>query len=157
MKLRAEECKTIALHALAGTESVTDLAARHGVSRPLIYRQRDQAAAALDALFSPSTTADDETVLFHLPVTRQWIQRATIGLSLIGHASQRGVVEFMRDIIGVSTSVGSVQALLQGIAQRAMAINEGTDREEGRRPCHEVRLSRWTGSQRPWGSYGMDG
>lgn len=127
MKLGANERKTVALHALAGTKSVADLAAQHGVSRPLIYRQRDQAQATLDALFSTDPATSDEVVLFHLPVTRQWIQRTAVGLSLIGHASQRGIVEFLRDIVGVSVSVGNVQALLQRIAQQAITINDNID------------------------------
>ncbi|WP_168787310.1 hypothetical protein [Paraburkholderia aromaticivorans] len=56
MKLAANKCKIIAVRALAGTEPVSTLAARHGVSRPLAYRQMHKASAALDELFSPAQT-----------------------------------------------------------------------------------------------------
>jgi hypothetical protein len=35
----------IAVRALAGTEPLSTLAARHGVSRPLVYRQMHKASA----------------------------------------------------------------------------------------------------------------
>ncbi|MFM0047357.1 hypothetical protein [Paraburkholderia sediminicola] len=47
VKLAANERKMIAVRALAGTEPVSTLAARHGVSRPLVYRQMHKASAAL--------------------------------------------------------------------------------------------------------------
>lgn len=65
--------KFMAIHAMAGTESITALAAQHGVSRPLVYRQMHKARAALDVLFSPVPTDDEEKVLFSLPVTRRWL------------------------------------------------------------------------------------
>jgi hypothetical protein len=58
VKLAANERKMIAVRALGGTEPVSTLAARHGVSRPLVYRQMHKASAALDELFSPAQTDD---------------------------------------------------------------------------------------------------
>jgi hypothetical protein len=56
VKLAANERKMIAVRALAGTEPVSTLAARHGVSRPFVYRQMHKASAALDELFSTEQT-----------------------------------------------------------------------------------------------------
>src|SRR5258705_2496634 len=108
MKLAANERKIIAVRALAGTEPVSTLAARHGVSRPLVYRQMHKASAALDDLFSTEQTDDQDKVLFSLPVTKRWLEQATLGLTMIAHASMRGVVEFMHDVLGVSISLGTV-------------------------------------------------
>src|SRR5229473_6777646 len=100
VKLAANERKMIALRALAGTEPVSALAARHGVSRPLVYRQMHKASAALDEIFSTEQTDDQNKVLFSLPVTKRWLEQATLGLTMIAHASMRGVVEFMHDVLG---------------------------------------------------------
>ncbi|MFL9989477.1 hypothetical protein, partial [Paraburkholderia sediminicola] len=51
VKLTTEDRKVMAVRALAGAEPISALAARHGVSRPLVYRQMDKARAALDELF----------------------------------------------------------------------------------------------------------
>ena len=44
--------KDLAIQALAGSETVSDLAARHGVSRKFVYQQTHKARAALDDAFS---------------------------------------------------------------------------------------------------------
>jgi hypothetical protein len=127
VKLAANECKMIAVRALAGTEPVSTLAARHGVSRPRVYRQMHKASAALDVLFSPTPTDDADPVLFSLPVTKRWLEQATLGLTMIAHAPMRGVVEFMHDLLGVSISLGTVHNIHQRAAQRAVVINDSVD------------------------------
>src|ERR1700738_4673978 len=127
VKLAANERKMIAVRALAGTDPVSALAARHGVSRPLVYRQMHKASAALDELFSTEQTDDQNKVLFSLPVTKRWLEQATLGLTMIAHASMRGVVEFMRDVLGVSISLGTVHNIHQRAAQRAVVINDSVD------------------------------
>ena len=63
-RLPGRERKELAIHALAGSETVTDLAARHGVSRKFVYQQTHKARAALNDVFSPA--APDSAVLFEL-------------------------------------------------------------------------------------------
>jgi hypothetical protein len=57
--------KDLAIQALARSEAVSDLAARHGVSRKFVYKQTHKAHAALDDAFS-SAKRDEEEVLFEL-------------------------------------------------------------------------------------------
>jgi hypothetical protein len=109
VKLTTDDRKVMAIRALAGAEAISALAARHGVSRPLVYRQMDKARAALDDLFSPAQTEDvRDKVLFSLPVTKRWLEQVTLALPMVAHASMRGVVEFMHDLLGVSISLGTV-------------------------------------------------
>src|SRR5208337_661485 len=62
----------LAIQALAGTETIRGLAAQHAVSRKFIYQQVGTAQEALQEAFVPEQ--DDATkVLFHLPVTQQWL------------------------------------------------------------------------------------
>jgi hypothetical protein len=51
----------------------------------------------------------------------------TLALTLICRSSYRGVVEFMRDLLGVSTSVGNVHDVQQWAAQQAGALNREQD------------------------------
>src|ERR1700730_2841829 len=110
-KLPESDRKNLAVRALAGSETISELAARHGVSRKFVYEQRHKASGALDDAF-PSTVPDDE-VLFELPVTKTWLRQAMLALPLICRSSYRGVVEFMRDLLGLSISVGAVHNLQQ--------------------------------------------
>src|SRR5471032_2942364 len=90
----------LAILALAGTATITDLAAGHDVSRKFVYQQANKASAALAEVFASS--APDNEVLFELPVTKTWLRQLTLGLTLICHSSYRGVVESMRDLLAVS-------------------------------------------------------
>ncbi|MCX5545712.1 hypothetical protein M3A49_40965 [Paraburkholderia sp. CNPSo 3076] len=70
---------------------------------------------------------DADKVLFSLRVTRRWLEQVILALTMIGHASMRGVIEFMSDLLGVSISLGTVHNVHQRAAQRAMAINNSID------------------------------
>ncbi|MFL5333030.1 MAG: hypothetical protein ACJ8H8_07565, partial [Geminicoccaceae bacterium] len=80
--------KDLAIQALAGSETVSDLAARHGVSRKFVYQQSHKARAALDGAFSP-VVRDDE-VLFELAVTKAWLRQVIVALTLICRSAYRG-------------------------------------------------------------------
>ena len=103
-RLPGSDRKDLAIQALARSETVSDLAARHGVSRKFVYQQTHKARAALDDAFSPAVP--DSEVLFELAVTKVWLRQVIIGLTLICRSSYRGVVEFLRDLLGVPVSVG---------------------------------------------------
>jgi transposase-like protein len=68
-KLPENDRKDLAVQALARSATVSDLSARHGVSRKFVYQQANKARRALDDAFI-STCADDE-VLFEIKVTRR--------------------------------------------------------------------------------------
>jgi len=50
-RLPESDRKNLAIQALAGSETVSDLAARHGVSRKFVYQQTHKACMALDDAF----------------------------------------------------------------------------------------------------------
>jgi len=54
-RLPGSDRKDLAIQALAGSGTVSDLAARHGVSRKFVYQQTHKARAALDDAFSSAT------------------------------------------------------------------------------------------------------
>lgn len=55
------------------------------------------------------------------------MHQVALSLTLICHSSYRGVVEFMRDILGVSISAGGVHNLHQLAVRRAGEINRAQD------------------------------
>jgi hypothetical protein len=134
-RLPESDRKNLAIQALAQSETVSDLAARHGVSRKFVYQQTHKARAALDDAFSPAVP--DSTVLFELTVTKAWLRQVIVALVLICRGSYRGVVEFLRDLLGVSISVGCVHDVLQAATRQASAINQGQDLSRIRVGLHD--------------------
>lgn len=120
-RLSSAKRQEIGLKAVARTVPISHLA-NHQVSRKFVYQQENKAQQALDESFAPSQGDDD--VLFHLPVTKNWLYQLIIGLVLICHSSYRGVVELFRDLFDVSISVGTVHNRLQETAEKAAAINQ---------------------------------
>src|SRR3954465_15962163 len=123
--LSESDRKDLAIQALAGSATVSDLAARHGMSRKFVYQQTHKARAALDDAFSPATP--DEAVLFELAVTKTWLRQVIVALTLICRSSYRGVIEFLRDLLGLPVSVGYVHDVLQAATRQASAVNAKQD------------------------------
>jgi len=124
-RLPENDRKDLAIQALARSETVSDLAARHGVSRKFVYQQTHKAGAALNDAFSPATP--DDEVLFDLAVTKAWLRQVIVGLALICRSSYRGVVEFLRDLLGLPVSLGCVHDVLQAATRQADIINRQQD------------------------------
>ena len=124
-RLPESDREKLAILALARSETVSDLAAQHGVSRKFVYAQQHKARSALDDAFASATAEDD--VLFELVVTKAWLRQVIVALALICRGSYRGVIEFLRDLLGVSISIGTVHNVLQSAAQRACVINHEQD------------------------------
>ena len=134
-RLPRSDRKDLAIQALARSETVSDLAARHGVSRKFVYQQTHKAVAALDGAFLSATP--DHEVLFELAVTKVWLRQVIVGLTLICRSSYRGVVEFLRDLLGVPVSVGCVHDVLQVATREASAINHDQDLSSIRVGLHD--------------------
>jgi hypothetical protein len=109
---------------LAGTRPITQLAHDYDVSRNFVYQQAAKAEQALDAAFtSTDPDPDAHRVLFHLPVTKAWLQQLTLGLVLICHSSYRGVVELCRDLFDYSLSLGTVHNFIHRAVAAARRCN----------------------------------
>ncbi len=93
----------IGIQVLSRSQPISHLADKHQVSRKFVYQQGDKAQQALDESFAPSQGDDD--VLFHLPVTKNWLYQLILGLVLICHSSYRGVVELFGNLFEGATSI----------------------------------------------------
>ena len=76
-------------------------------------------------------------MLFHLPVTKAWLQQAVLGLTLICHSSLRGVREFFRDLFDWPVSVGTVHNILQEAVEQARSYNRQQDLSGVRIGAHD--------------------
>jgi hypothetical protein len=127
--------KDLAVQALARSATVSDLSTRHGVSRKFVYQQTHKARVALDDAFS--SAAPDDEVLFEVKVTKTWLRQAIVALALMCRGSYLGVMEFMRDLLGVSVSTGTIHTVLRSAAQQAGVINRGQDLSRIRTGLHD--------------------
>jgi len=134
-RLPESDRKDVAIQALARSETVSDLAARHGVSRKFVYQQTHKAVAALDDAFLAAMP--DDGVLFEVAVTKAWLRQVIVALTLICRSSYRGVVEFLRDLLGLPVSLGCVHDVLQAATREASAINHEQDLSRIRVGVHD--------------------
>lgn len=116
----------LALEALTESETVSQLARQHEVSRKFVYQQAAKAEEALDEAFLSAQHSDDEA-LFHLPVSKAWLRQLVLGLTLICHSSIRGVGELLRDVFDYPISVGTVHAILVDAVEQARSYNNRQD------------------------------
>lgn len=135
-KLPEGQRKALAVRALAGSESITGLADELGVSRKFVYTQTGRASAALDEAFSTAAN-DDEKVLFEWKVTQRMVNQMILALVLMCRGSYRGVIEFMRDVMGWPVSLGSVHNVLAAAARQAGVINGGIELSAVRVGLHD--------------------
>ena len=115
----------LALAALSG-QPISHLAAAHHVSRKFVYQQLHIAHDALTRAFSPPE-ANDDAVLFYLPVTKAWIRQLVLGLVLLCHSSVRGVVELLADVFAYQLSTGTVHNIVHEAVASARQYNTSVD------------------------------
>jgi hypothetical protein len=123
--LPPEKRQDLALHVLAGSVPVAQMARSHQVSRKFLYQQADTARIALDAAFDPPST--DDEVLFHLPVTKSWLRQLVLALVLSCHSPYRGVIALLRDLFDTDIALGTVHNIARAAVARARSINASYD------------------------------
>lgn len=124
-RLLPAQRQNLAVHVLAGTHPVAELARQHQVSRKFLYQQADTATHALTHAFDPAPAADD--VLFYLPVTKAWLRQLVLALVLLCHSPCRAVVELLRDLFDGKVSLGTVHNIVHSAVGPARAISRRCD------------------------------
>lgn len=114
----------LALEALREKRPVVELAAERGVSRKFIYAQKDRAMAGLTEAFSPE--ALPEGFLGWIPITRDWLRRATLSAAIHCHGSERGISQHLKAITcpDLPISPPTVHNILHQAAATAKALND---------------------------------
>lgn len=118
--------RDLVLPILCGHASVSQAAREHDVSRKFVAQQTDTARHALDRAFQPPGPTRDD-VLFHLPVTKAWLEQAALGLMLICHSSLRGVSEFLRDLFDTPLAHTTVRTIFQKAVAAVRAQTAAVD------------------------------
>jgi hypothetical protein len=124
--LGPEQRRELAIAVLAGQESASQTARDHDVSRKFVAQQTTKARKALNEAFAPPTDGSDE-VLFLLPITKSWIEQATLSLMLTCHSSLRGVAEFFRDVLDYPLAHTTVRNIFQSTVATARTHNASVD------------------------------
>jgi hypothetical protein len=124
-QLPPQQRQDLALRILAGSQPVAGLARQHHVSRQFLYRQAHTARIALEQAFDPPRP--DESVLFHLPVTKSWLHQLVLSLVLSCHSPYRGVIALLGDLFDTPISLGTVHNLVQDAVAPARQINGSYD------------------------------
>ncbi len=117
------ERRTLSLRVLARTEPITHLARDYNVSRKFLYQQSAKARKALDDTFQSSPK--DKNVIFHLPITKDWIRQFVLSQVLIGHSSFRAVIEILDAVFDYrDISIGTIHNIVNDAVQKAKLINQ---------------------------------
>lgn len=135
--LTAQQRRHLAVHALAGIQPVTSLAGDFQVSRKFVYRQAETAEQALDQAFAASSEKAAEKVIFHLPVTKDWLQQLVLGLALHCHSSFRGIQGLLGDVFDTSLSLGTIHNILHNAVAEARQANAQPDLSRVRIGAHD--------------------
>ena len=133
--LEGQQRGALALQGLAGTQPISTLSARHGVSRNFVDQPMHKASEALEQAFD--TEGPEEAVWFYWPVTQARLRQAVIGLVLLCHGSYRGVIEFLRDRLDIRVCLGTVHNMVQAAVTRAQPMNAAQDLSRARATTHD--------------------
>jgi hypothetical protein len=124
--MTAQQRLDLALDSLDERCCVSHLAQQHDVSRKFVYQQQHKAQQALDHAFCPAAPPDHD-VLFHLPVTRNWLRQFVLVAVLVGHSSLRGAQEMLDCLLDLPVSLGWVHSVVKDAVTRAKPINDSAD------------------------------
>lgn len=116
----------IAIEALAGKAPISQLSREHSISRKFVYAQKDKASQILKEAFV-NTTSKDSEVLFHIPVTKKWLEQVVLSLILDCHSSYGGVIEFFQNILNHDICKGTIFNIARNAATKAVDINQEQD------------------------------
>ena len=117
------ERRTLSLEVLAKTRPITRLAQDYQVSRKFLYEQAAKAQQVLDVTFQPSPK--DKNVIYHLPITKDWIRQFVLAQVLIGHSSFRAVNEILNSVFDYrGISIGTIHNIVNDAVRKAGLINQ---------------------------------
>jgi len=117
----------IGIQSIAAETSITQLANEYNVSRKFVYQQKEIALEAVTQAFEEQSVFNDDKIIFHLPVTKQWLSQFVISLLLTTRCSYQGVMEILRDVFDYEISKGSVHNIIYSVFEKCKKINSQQD------------------------------
>lgn len=116
--------RNIALQTFKSQQTVSDISKTYGCSRTTVYKQQNKALTAVNKAFEDE---DDDTILFHIPITKAYIKQAVISLFLTCQSSYRNIMFFLKTMFDYSLSLGSVFSIIDEASDKASPINQSYD------------------------------
>jgi hypothetical protein len=117
--------KSLAIKAMTGEQTISEIANDHQVSRKFVSEQKQKILIAVNEAFDK--TADDNKVLYQIPVTKNWIKQCVISLALDCRSSFRGIIKSVKNIFDYKISLGNVFNIVQSVIPVAKDINVNQD------------------------------
>jgi hypothetical protein len=114
----------VAVAAFSGEKTITQIAKEIESSRKFVRGQKAIVAGAVDAAFHPEPTPDK--VLFHLPVTQQWIEQLVLSLLLI-RVSYRHVSTLLADVFDYTISIATENNIYNAAVKKVQQIHTKED------------------------------
>jgi len=123
-RLSNDTKRTLALQSLSKQNSISDLSRTYGCSLTRVHLQKITALLAITKAFDID---NENTLLYDLPITKNYIKQVVISLFLICKSSFRDIIFFLKDIFDYSISLGSIYTILDEEAEKAETINQSYD------------------------------
>jgi len=117
--------KDLALQSLNKKQTIVKLAEINNVSRQFIHEQKNKLLSAVNEEFTE--TSKENKILFHIPVTKGWIEQFATALVLDCRATYSGVMKAMKHLLDYNISIGSVSNILKSAILNASGINAKQD------------------------------
>jgi len=124
-RISSEQRKKLALKLIQNEKPVNQLADEQKVSRKFLYEQKSKAISAIDQAFNQK--GQNDKVLFHIPVTKDWLGQVVLALILNCRGSFRGVIKTFPDVFGTTISIGTVYNIIQDATLKACVTNSKQD------------------------------
>lgn len=118
--MTAEQKKLVAVSAITGIKTVTQIAQENNASRKFVRGQKALVTSAIDAAFHPTPTSGK--VIFHLPVTPLWIEQLVLSLIFI-QVSYRQISTLLNDILDYSLCIATINNIFNAAVEKAQQIN----------------------------------
>ena len=116
--------RNLALQSLSKQNSISDLSRTYGCSRTTVHLQKNTALLAITKAFDID---NENTILYDLPITKNYIKQVVLSLFLICKSSFRDIIFFLKNIFDYSISLGSIYTILDEEAEKAEIINQSYD------------------------------
>lgn len=86
-----------------------------------MHLQKKTALLAINKAFDEE---NENTLLYDLPITKNYIKQVVLSLFLICKSSFRDIIFFLKDIFDYSISLGSIYTILDEEAEKAENVNQ---------------------------------
>ena len=113
-RISHDQKRKLALQSLSKQNSISDLSRTYGCSRTTVHLQKNTALLAITKAFD---VENEDTILYYLPITKNYIKQVVLSLFLICKSSFRDIIFFLKDILDYSISLGSIYTILDEEAE----------------------------------------